>query len=540
MDQLLRPAIFNPASTNEWKEWAHWKAKFEMFTAGIEDVTDNNKMGLLLNFVSADVYSYISNTDNYHDAIAALDKVYSLRNNVLQTRHLFNTVSKADRQSEAIRDAFISGVLSVNIRQRFFESDKTGLNEIENLAKDLETARPHNRNVPSHPVAGANESDSEWHECQGNGYVTPSHNLSQSRSLSPAQSNYRSPSQSLHRSQSPRPSETLRSHTVSPCPFNRLSRSPFRLEHSRSSRSPFKPPFGTPDTPQSTSTAGKLSEFPGSSSEFPSSSTSRSQSRSRYSTSPSQSPCRRSSKNSSCSSSLSERPSHTSSRHSSSPHSSSSESITKMLVPENRSPYVLCQRTDSTSPQRSPLRSRSPSIITLTDSSSSSSPQRSPIRLTQPPRKRGRSHFKSASKSSDSSTSFSPVNHRIQINKHKFAENVFTHNLDSILPIPTRLRIQNVNKSKDSAQSSSFNKQNFESPQYIVSDDEDIMQELSPNATSSSHNENQSIVIEVDVEPSEPLINEGPIISDNEETDSYITRKPFNKQARFTISDEET
>lgn len=97
-----------------------------------------------------------------------------------------------------------------------------------------------------------------------------------------------------------------------------------------------------------------------------------------------------------------------------------------------------------------------------------------------------------------------------------------------------------MNKSKDSAQSSSFNKQNFESPQYIVSDDEDIMQELSPKATSSSHNENQSIVIEVDVEPSEPLINEGPIISDNEETDSYITRKPFNKQAGLTISDEET
>ena len=52
----------------------------------------------------------------------------------------FTAVSKADRQSEAIRDAFISGVFSVNIRQRFFESDKTGLNEIENLAKDLETA----------------------------------------------------------------------------------------------------------------------------------------------------------------------------------------------------------------------------------------------------------------------------------------------------------------------------------------------------------------------------------------------------------------
>ena len=51
-----------------------------------------------------------------------------------------NPPLKEVHESEAIREAFISGLQLVDIRQRLLESDKTDLTAIHSLAKGLEVA----------------------------------------------------------------------------------------------------------------------------------------------------------------------------------------------------------------------------------------------------------------------------------------------------------------------------------------------------------------------------------------------------------------
>ena len=54
---------------------------------------------------------------------------------------VFGAVNDATHQSEAIREAFIAGLQSPDIRQRLLESEKTALSEIYSLARGLEAAK---------------------------------------------------------------------------------------------------------------------------------------------------------------------------------------------------------------------------------------------------------------------------------------------------------------------------------------------------------------------------------------------------------------
>ena len=145
MDKLLRPDTFNadPTSSNGSKELLHWKTRFEKFIASIDNVTETNKLDLLINYVSTEVYAYISDATDYNTSITALDNVFNPKKNSIFARHLlntckqdssqtvdayyqklqflakdcdFNAVDAAQHQSQAIRESFIASLQSSDIR----------------------------------------------------------------------------------------------------------------------------------------------------------------------------------------------------------------------------------------------------------------------------------------------------------------------------------------------------------------------------------------------------------------------------------------
>ena len=169
MDKLLRPEIFSadPSNGGSSKEWIHWKMRFQKFIGSITNVTEDNKQDLLVNYVSTEVYTHISEATNYAASITALDLVFNPKKNTIFARHLlnickqdsqtvdayyqklkslakdcdFSAVDQAKHQSEAIRESFIAGLQSSDIRQRLLESEKTELSDIYSLARGLEAAK---------------------------------------------------------------------------------------------------------------------------------------------------------------------------------------------------------------------------------------------------------------------------------------------------------------------------------------------------------------------------------------------------------------
>lgn len=170
MDKLLRPEPFDvdPTSTSASKEWAHWKTRFETFLDSITDVSPANKKNLLINHVSTNVFSHISDAADYDACITALDNVYTPAKNIIFARHLltackqrsdesvdsffqrlkslakdceFGAVTAAVHQEEAIRESFLSGLWSSDMRQKLLEGGKAKLTEIHTAARAIESAR---------------------------------------------------------------------------------------------------------------------------------------------------------------------------------------------------------------------------------------------------------------------------------------------------------------------------------------------------------------------------------------------------------------
>ena len=198
MDKLLRPETFSadPSAANSSKEWEHWKARFEKFIGSITSISEANKQDLLVNYVSTEIYAHISETADYTASIAALESVFNPKRNVIFARHLLNTckqdsntvdayyqklkflakdcvfgaVNDATHQSEAIREAFIAGLQSPDIRQRLLESEKTALSEIYTLARGLEAAKVQaqsyvNQSSSLNAIVNNNESVSDSEGC---------------------------------------------------------------------------------------------------------------------------------------------------------------------------------------------------------------------------------------------------------------------------------------------------------------------------------------------------------------------------------------
>ena len=93
MEGALKPGRFevDPDSENSSKRWLHWKKTFENYLAGLKVTDAAVKLQILTNFVSPEVYEFISEQDDYPSAIDALEELYVKPKSDVFSRHLLQT-----------------------------------------------------------------------------------------------------------------------------------------------------------------------------------------------------------------------------------------------------------------------------------------------------------------------------------------------------------------------------------------------------------------------------------------------------------------
>ena len=179
MDKWLKPARFDcdPSTPGAEQEWRHWEKTFQNFLATLCNPASGNqqaveasaaiKLSALVNFVSSSVYDYIAEADDYNAAITKLRSLYIKPINVLYNGHLLATRRQAESESidqyvqsleklskncqfkavdsetyrkEYIRDSFINGLNSAEIRRRLLEKSVLTLDDAHQTATTLEIA----------------------------------------------------------------------------------------------------------------------------------------------------------------------------------------------------------------------------------------------------------------------------------------------------------------------------------------------------------------------------------------------------------------
>ena len=108
MDRALRPVRFdvNPNSLNAAKEYNHWIQTFEHYVEVLPQ-TGLNKFKVLANYVSPQIYDYISDKTTYEDAIAVLKSLYVKPINEIFARHLLATRRQHEGESiDLLRHVF--------------------------------------------------------------------------------------------------------------------------------------------------------------------------------------------------------------------------------------------------------------------------------------------------------------------------------------------------------------------------------------------------------------------------------------------------
>ena len=195
MERFLRPERLDvdPSSADADKQFKHWQKTFDNFVAS----SDNpQKLSILTNFVSARVYEYIADATTFESAIEILQDTYVKKKNEVFARHLLSTckqepnesldrflnrlkslskdcnftaVSAVEHRDAAIRDAFISGLTSSDIRLRLLEKENLDLKSAFDSARSLELAQKHSQTYQSSSTtcgatAAASSDDEETPE----------------------------------------------------------------------------------------------------------------------------------------------------------------------------------------------------------------------------------------------------------------------------------------------------------------------------------------------------------------------------------------
>ena len=171
MDKYLKPDRLDedPNSNTAAQQWRHWHRTFKSF---LEQLASQgpNKLDVLINHVSPKVYAYIADCADYDSAITVLESLYVKPKNDVYARHLlatrkqeagesldqyllnlqqlgrdctFKALSAEQARDELIRDAFINGLASGQIRQRLLENKTLDLKTAVDQARALEAAQRH-------------------------------------------------------------------------------------------------------------------------------------------------------------------------------------------------------------------------------------------------------------------------------------------------------------------------------------------------------------------------------------------------------------
>ena len=168
MERLLKPRVFETDhnAPDAAKQWKYFYKTFQNFLNAVEG--DENRLHLLINHVSPDVYILIEDCQTYEQAIATLKKIFVKPPNTVYARHLlatrrqqdgesldsflqglkdlskdcsFTAVTAIQHRDEYIRDSFITGIQSNQIRTRLLENAQLDLDTMFAQARSLDTAQ---------------------------------------------------------------------------------------------------------------------------------------------------------------------------------------------------------------------------------------------------------------------------------------------------------------------------------------------------------------------------------------------------------------
>ena len=185
MEKFLKPSRLDldPRSKDCSKLWNHWKKTLDNFFSSFDtSPTDDVKLCALVNFVSPEVYGYISNSKDFKEAIKALEDLYIKPKNETFNRHClltrqqhegesideykhvleslaneceFKDITGLNYRDAYVRDAFICGIKSPDIRQRLLEEDLVLEKSFEKARSYELAARNSERIGSSNPVMNA-------------------------------------------------------------------------------------------------------------------------------------------------------------------------------------------------------------------------------------------------------------------------------------------------------------------------------------------------------------------------------------------------
>ena len=152
-----------------------------------------DKLRILINFVAPEIYELFSDSNNYDEAIAKLKAAYVKTPNETFARHTlssrkqrpeesldeylrvltvlskdcnFKPVTASEHRDQFIRDAFISGLLNNQIRQRVLENKELDLQTAFDQARSIDTALKSAEYYQTHTLASINP-----HEVQENRFL---------------------------------------------------------------------------------------------------------------------------------------------------------------------------------------------------------------------------------------------------------------------------------------------------------------------------------------------------------------------------------
>ena len=149
MDKALQPSRFKtpPNTSSSSQEYKHRLRTFEYFLDALPQ-EGVDKLKILNNFISYQILKYLSECNTYDSAVETLNNFYIKPPNTIFAQHYlathrqqpaesfdeyiqtlkllakdcnFKTVTALQYQEEAIRDSFISGIVSNKIRQMTLE-----------------------------------------------------------------------------------------------------------------------------------------------------------------------------------------------------------------------------------------------------------------------------------------------------------------------------------------------------------------------------------------------------------------------------------
>lgn len=180
MERLLRPERLDidPESSSAVQDYQHWFCTFQNFIT-TSQANEQEKLRLLINHVSSSIYDYISEVENYNEAVTILNNVFVKPINEVFARHQlatrkqiqgesvskyleslkilskqcnFKSVSAEVNRNDCIRDAFIAGLLDSTVRQRLLESSNLSLKDAFTQARSLELAQHQSRYYQDMPL----------------------------------------------------------------------------------------------------------------------------------------------------------------------------------------------------------------------------------------------------------------------------------------------------------------------------------------------------------------------------------------------------